>query len=74
MGGIAPENEKQFNLFEEEPFKHHEIMNTIDKLNSKYGTQKLKLGSQALDNTWKMRQEYLSANYTTKWNDILEVQ
>jgi len=74
VGGIAPENEKQFNLFDEEPFKHREIMNTIDKLNCKYGTQKLKLASQALDKTWKMRQEHLSANYTTKWNDILEVQ
>lgn len=74
VSGIAPENEKQFNLFKEEPFKHREIMHTIDKLNSKYGTQKLKLASQALDKTWKMRQEHLSANYTTQWKEILEVR
>lgn len=73
LGGIAPENEKQFNLFIEEPFKHREIMTTIDRLNLKYGTQKLKLASQALDKTWKMRQDHLSANYTTKWNEILEI-
>src|SRR5690606_8889236 len=43
VGGITLENEKQFNLFEEEPFKHRKIMHTIDKLNFKYGAKKLKL-------------------------------
>ncbi|SEH76755.1 DNA polymerase V [Paenimyroides aquimaris] len=74
VGGITPEHEKQFNLFEDEPVKHREIMRTMDQLNSKYGTQKLKLASQALDKTWKMRQEHLSPNYTTKWNEILEIR
>ena len=74
VGGISPEHEKQFNLFEDEPVKHREIMRTMDQLNSKYGTQKLKLASQALDKTWKMRQEHLSPNYTTKWNEILEIR
>lgn len=74
VAGIAPEHEKQFNLFKDEPEKHREIMRTIDKLNSKYGTQKLKLASQALDKTWKMRQEHLSPSYTTKWNEILEIR
>ena len=73
VGGIVPENHKQFNMFQDEPFKHREIMYTIDKLNAKYGTSKLKLASQALDKTWKMRQEHLSKNYTTKWTEILEI-
>lgn len=73
VGGIVPENQKQFNMFQDEPFKHREIMYTIDKLNAKYGTSKLKLASQALDKTWKMRQEHLSKNYTTKWTEILEI-
>lgn len=74
VSGLTPEYEKQFNLFEDEPPKHREIMQTIDKLNSKYGMPKLKLASQALDKTWKMRQEHLSKNYTTKWDDILEIR
>lgn len=73
VGGIAPENEKQFNMFEDEPVQHRKAMNVIDKLNFKYGTKKLKLGSQALDKTWKMRQDLLSPNYTTMWDDVLEV-
>lgn len=72
--GICPENEKQFNIFEDEPFNHRKVMSVIDKLNFKYGTTKLKLGSQALDKTWKMRQDQLSPNFTTNWNEILEIR
>lgn len=73
VGGIAPENEKQFNMFEDEPVNHRKAMNVMDKLNFKYGVKKLKLGSQALDKTWKMRQDLLSPNFTTKWDEILEI-
>ncbi|WP_395092628.1 Y-family DNA polymerase [Vaginella massiliensis] len=74
VGGITPESEKQFNMFEDEHPKHRKLMNVMDQLNFKYGVKKLKIGSQALDKTWKMRQDLLSPNYTTKWNDILTIQ
>ena len=74
VSGIAPEAEKQFNMFEDEPVHHRKAMNVIDKLNFKYGCKKVKLGSQALDKTWQMRQDQLSPNYTTNWNEVLEVR
>ena len=74
VSGITPESEKQFNLFEDEHPKHRKLMNVMDQMNFKYGVKKLKIGSQALDKTWKMRQDLLSPNYTTKWNDILTIQ
>lgn len=73
VGGISPESEKQFNLFEDEHPQHRKLMKVMDQLNFKYGVKKLKIGSQALDKTWKMRQDLLSPNYTTSWNDLLEV-
>lgn len=74
VGALAPEAEKQYNLFHNEPEKHLELMQTLDRLNQKYGTKKLKLASQALDKTWKMRQEHLSPNYTTNIHEILVIQ
>ena len=74
VSGITPESEKQFNMFEDEHPKHRKLMNVMDQMNFKYGVKKLKIGSQALDKTWKMRQDLLSPNYTTKWNDILTIQ
>ena len=74
VGGITPESEKQFNLFEEEHPQHRKLMKVMDQLNFKYGVKKLKVGAQALDKTWKMRQDLLSPNYTTKWKDILSIE
>src|SRR5690554_2652973 len=74
VGGITPESEKQFNLFEDEHPKHRKLMNVMDQMNFKYGVKNLKIGSQALDKTWKMRQDLLSPNYTTNWKDILRVK
>lgn len=74
VGGISPESKKQFNLFEDEPVVHRQLMQVLDTLNGKYGTKKLKLGSQDISKTWKMKQEHLSPNYTTSWDDILHIK
>jgi DNA polymerase V len=71
---LTPENEKQMNLFVDENPKHKKLMSTIDKLNTSLGKKKIKLASQDLGRTWKMRQEKLSKRYTTNWNELLEVE
>jgi DNA polymerase V len=72
--GLVPETERQLNLFCEENPKHVTLMKSIDNLNSKLGEKKIRLGSQSLGRTWKMRQEKLSPCYTTKFNDIIKVK
>lgn len=71
--GLVPEENKQFHLFEEENPKHLALMQTMDKLNSKFGTRKLKLANQDLNLTWNMKQQYLSPKYTTNFKEILEI-
>ncbi|WCO01927.1 Y-family DNA polymerase [Psychroserpens ponticola] len=72
--GLVPKNERQLNLFVTENPKHQPLMRTIDSLNEKYESHKIKLGSQDLKRTWKMRQERLSLKYTTNINEILKVK
>ena len=72
--GLVPTDSFQMNLFENENPKHKSLMQSMDKLNSKYGDYKIKLGSQDLKRTWKMRQERLSPRYTTNINDIITVK
>ena len=72
--GLTDENKKQFQLFDEENPKHLALMKTIDRLNNKVGTNKVKLGSQNLMLTWNMKQNHLSPKFTTNFNDILEIQ
>lgn len=71
---IIPQDEKQFNLFEEENPKHQLLMKIIDDFQLKTGERKIKLGNQDLKKTWKMKQNHLSRRYTTNIKEILEVK
>jgi DNA polymerase V len=71
---IIPENQKQFHLFEEENPKHLKLMKVMDDYYKKTGERKIRLGSQDLQRTWKMKQEHLSRKYTTNFNEILEIK
>ena len=48
-------------------------MKTLDFIMKKEGTNKIKLGSQDLKRTWKMKQTKLSKKYTTCFNQIIKV-
>ncbi|HEX9981359.1 MAG TPA: Y-family DNA polymerase [Flavobacterium sp.] len=70
---LLPENEKQFDFFEEENPKHLPLMKAMDKINKKLGSHVVKLGAQG-DKTWNMKQEMLSPRYTTRFDEILMIK
>ena len=72
--GLVQTNNHQLDLFQHENPKHKPLMHTIDALNEKYETYKIKLGNQDLRRTWKMRQKRLSPRFTTNINEILTVK
>lgn len=72
--GIVPTDNHQLHLFDAENPKHQPLMKSIDLINTKYKSHKIKLGNQDLKRTWKMRQERLSPKYTTNINDIIVVK
>ena len=72
--GLVPSNNHQLDLFIQENPKHKPLMSAIDHINTRFKADKIKLGNQDLQRTWKMRQERLSPKYTTNINDILIVK
>lgn len=50
------------------------LMDTIDKLNRKYGQDTLFYASSGLKKDWQMRRAKLSPAYTTRWNDLPKVK
>ncbi len=70
---LIPQDQKQFNLFEDENPKHLALMQAIDGINQKLGDRKIKLGTQD-GKTWNMKQTMLSARYTTRFDEILTVK
>ena len=71
---LMPEDSLPIKLFENSNPKHKPLMKAVDKLNKQLGSQKVKLATQDLDRTWKMKQEHLSPRYTTQLNDIITVK
>lgn len=73
ISDITPADNFQMKIFNAEDPRHNDIMKVMDSLNKKIGTTKIRLGSQSLGRKWKMRQERLSPNYTTSWDDLIIV-
>jgi DNA polymerase V len=73
--GIIPAGEVQYNLFSNyDNSKQHALSGLIDEINARYGRGALRLAAEGYDKTWKMKQEFLSKQYTTCWQDIVVVQ
>ncbi|WP_299366002.1 Y-family DNA polymerase [Winogradskyella sp.] len=72
--GLVPTDNYQLDMFSKEDPKHKPLMSAIDSINKKYKGDKIKIGNQDLERTWKMRQERLSPRYTTNINDIIIVK
>lgn len=73
VSDLTPADCAQQMLFENSDRKQNELFAVVDKLNQILGGNKIKLASQALDRTWKMRQENLSRRYTTRLDEIIEI-
>jgi DNA polymerase V len=71
---FTPEALTQTTLFETSNPKHKVIMETLDNINKVIGNTKVKLASQDLDRTWKMRQEKLSPRYTTRISEAITIK
>jgi DNA polymerase V len=49
------------------------LMDTIDMLNAKYGKKTIKFASEGINQHWKMKQNYKTPAYTTKWGELPKV-
>lgn len=70
--GIIPAGEVQYNLFSNyDNSRQQALSGLIDDINARYGRGALRIAAEGYEKTWKMKQEFLSKQYTTDWNDII---
>jgi DNA polymerase V len=75
LDGIVPSGTIQYNLFEEAPFKYHpDSMKVLDSINKKMGRDTIHFAATGIQKNWKMRSGYRSPQYTTKWEELLQVK
>ena len=73
---LAPENQIQTDLFNYEDFKRSKkVMQTLDNVNKKIGSDTLKYAATGLNKNqkWKIVFKRRSPSYTTNWNQLLKV-
>ncbi len=78
VSGIMPQAacSTTLSLFAEEapaPEPDKKIMQVMDAINQRYGSGAVHLAAENSE-SWKPNQEKLSAKYTTRWDDIIEVK
>lgn len=75
LSDLVPGDYRQKGVFVEGPNeKLMALSSVVDKINRRYGQDKLRLASQQYNPNWPMKQNYLSKRYTTRWEDILEAK
>jgi DNA polymerase V len=72
--GLIPESELQFHLFKAHDSNVDQVSAVIDKLNMAYGRGTLRMASEGYEKKWKLKHEYLSGGYTTRWKDLIKVK
>lgn len=70
---LIDESSYQFDLFEQSK-DNPNLMQCIDQVNQRYGSETLQLAGQGIARPWTMKRQFLSPQYTTRWRDIPKIQ
>jgi DNA polymerase V len=72
--GLVPEAELQLNVFTPHDNGRKDVVSgLLDKLNLAYGRGTLRMATEGFEKKWRLKHEYLSKGYTTRWADIIKV-
>ncbi len=74
LSGIVPDNSIQANLFEKQKNVDRHLMVQIDNINFSMRDDVVKFASSGTKQNWKMRKQFHSPRYTTRWNELYEVK
>ena len=74
LSGIVPDDSIQANLFEQHKNVGRFLMEQIDNINFSMRGDMIKFASSGTKRDWKMRQDYHSDRYTTRWDELCKVK
>ncbi len=74
--GIEKEQGRRLNLFDPSPenrARSKALMDTMDRVNAKWGAMTMRMAAEGKGQRWVMRQAHLSPRYTTDWKALPKV-
>ena len=74
LSGLVPDDSIQGNIFAKPVANRNRwLMSTVDNVNFSMRDDLLQFGSNGVNKHWKMRQEFRSPRYTTRWEELQSV-
>lgn len=74
LSGLVPDESIQGNLFKSAANNQsRELMNMLDNINFSMRNDVIKYAAAGIDKHWKMRQEFRSPRFTSRWDELREV-
>ncbi len=73
LSGLVPDNSIQGNLFEPGKSVGRFLMDMVDNINFCMRDDIVKFASSGTTRNWKMRKDYHSPRFTTRWAELCEV-
>ena len=74
LSQIVPDDSIQANLFEEQKSIGRFLMEQVDNINFSMRGDVVKFASSGTKRDWKMRRDFRSQRYTTRWEELYEVK
>ena len=74
LSSIVPDDSIQANLFEKQKSIGRFLMEQIDNINFSMRNDVVKFASSGTTRDWKMRKDFQSPRYTTRWEELYEVK
>ncbi len=75
LSGLVPDDSIQGNIFASDAKNMNRfLMDTIDNVNFSMRDDLLQFGSNGMNKHWKMRQEFRSRRYSTRWEELKQVK
>jgi DNA polymerase V len=74
LSGLVPDNSIQANLFEPNKNRGRFLMEMVDNINFSMRDDMVKFAASGTTRNWKMRKEFHSPRYTTRWEELYEVR
>jgi DNA polymerase V len=74
LSSLVPDDSIQGNFFAESKNKCRFLMEQIDNINFSMRNDVVKFASSGTKRDWKMRRDFQSPRYTTRWDELYEVK
>jgi DNA polymerase V len=74
LSGLVPDSSIQANLFKAAASNQSRwLMEMLDNINFSMRNDIIRYAASGTEKNWKMRQDFISPRYTTRWNELREV-